>query len=372
MDVIGGMKTAAVNKLIADRLPSAEGRAKLALVDLAGRRQVAAAMPALWQLSESSTEPAVRAAALKALGGTISSDDLPRLIARLTSAKSSDESAAVLQALKDSLPRMPDREACAAKVAAAMPGATPAVQLEVLELLKGLGGTKALEVVAAAAHDSDAKLHEAGFKLLGQWMSVDAAPVLLELAQNSKTDDFKVRALRAYIRLARQFDMPAEQRLEMCHTAMKIANRTDEKRLVLEILLRYPSNEMLAIASEAANDPELKDEAGLVAMGIGRARGDTKELRKVLAQAGHQAVNLEIVRAEYGEGRQKKDVTASMKKYAGKYRVIFLPSQSYNETFGGDPAPGVVKRLKISYKINGQPGEVSLGEDATVVLPLPK
>ena len=92
----------------------------------------------------------------------------------------------------------------------------------------------------------------------------------------------------------------------------------------------------------------------------------------MLAQAGHQAVNLEIVRAEYGEGRQVKDVTASLRKYAGKYRVIFLPSTSYNQAFGGDPAPNQVKRLKVNYRINGQPGEVSLNEDATVVLPMPK
>ena len=60
MDVIEGMKTSAVNQQIAERLPRTEGRAKLGLIDLAGRRQVAAAMPALWQLSESSTEPVVR------------------------------------------------------------------------------------------------------------------------------------------------------------------------------------------------------------------------------------------------------------------------------------------------------------------------
>src|SRR5262249_6033583 len=159
-------------------------------------------------------------------------------------------------------------------------------------------------------HDNNEQIRETGYRLLGQWMSVDAARVLLDLAKNSKTDEYKVRALRAYIRLARQFDMASAQRAGMCREAMKVAQRTDEKRLVLEILLRYPSDEMLAIALEAAKTPELKDEAALVAMGISRGRGgDTKELRKVLAQAGHQTVKLEIVRAEYGEGRQTKDVT---------------------------------------------------------------
>ena len=183
------------------------------------------------------------------------------MIARLGTAKADDESAAILQALKDALPRMPDREACAAKIAAAMPSAAPAIQRQLLEVLKSLGGAKALAVVAAAAHDNDEKTRDASFRLLGQWMSVDAAPPLLDLAQNTKADDYKVRALRAYIRLARQFDMPIDQRVEMCRTAMKIAQRADEKRLVLEILLRYPDEQMLALALEAAKVPELKDEA---------------------------------------------------------------------------------------------------------------
>ena len=92
----------------------------------------------------------------------------------------------------------------------------------------------------------------------------------------------------------------------------------------------------------------------------------------MLAQAGHQTVKLEIVRAEYGEGRQIKDITASLRKYAGNYRVIFLPSANYNAAFGGDPAPNRVKQLKVNYRINGLPGEVTLNENATVVLPMPK
>ena len=60
---------------------------------------------------------------------------------------------------------------------------------------------------------------------------------------------------------------------------------------------------MLALALEAAKVPELKDEAAMVALGIERGRGgDSVELRKALAQAGHKAVKLEILKAEYGEG----------------------------------------------------------------------
>ncbi len=37
----------------------------------------------------------------------------------------------------------------------------------------------------------------------------------------------------------------------------------------------------------------------------------------------------------------------------------------------GDPLPGVVKQLKIQYRINDKPGEASFAENATIMLPTP-
>ena len=44
-----------------------------------------------------------------------------------------------------------------------------------------------------------------GQPLLGEWMTVDAAPVLLDLAKTAPEEKYQIRALRGYIRLARQF-----------------------------------------------------------------------------------------------------------------------------------------------------------------------
>ena len=208
--------------------------------------------------------------------------------------------------------------------------------------------------------------------MLGQWKSVDAAPILLELHNAVNDQRLRVRAIRAYIRIARQFDMPADRRAAMCRTALETAERDADKRLVLEVLLRYPSDEMQAIAQEAAKDPALKDEAQFVVMGMTSKGINRAELGRALARAGHTPVQLEIVKAEYGAGAKTKDVTANLSQYAKKFRIIFLPSASYNESFGGDPAPGVPKQLRITYRINGKEGKVSLNENATIVLPMPK
>lgn len=61
-------------------------------------------------------------------------------------------------------------------------------------------------------------------------MSADAAPVLLDLAKTETSNKYKVRALRGYIRIARQLDMEPKQRMEMCRQAIEVAQRADEKR----------------------------------------------------------------------------------------------------------------------------------------------
>ncbi len=80
----------------------------------------------------------------------------------------------------------------------------------------------------------------------------NAARVLLDLHGAATDGRLKAGAIRAYIRLARQFDMPADRRAAMCRTALETAQRDEDKRLVLEVLLRYPSNEMRAIASRSS------------------------------------------------------------------------------------------------------------------------
>ncbi|MHB1035925.1 MAG: HEAT repeat domain-containing protein [Pirellulales bacterium] len=372
MEVIESLPAKAVDEPLATRLAKAEGKTRLALMELAKRRHCAAAAPALW-LAADDNDPAVRAAALAGLGAVIEAADLPKLIARLATTKDDQEAAALDKALGEACLRAPDREAVAAKIAAGLPDAGGPLKGKLLETLNSVGGTKALETVTAAARSSDPELRDAAFRVLGQWKSADAAPVLLDLHAAVSDERLKIRAVRGYIRIARQFDMPADRRAAMCRKALEIAQQNEDKRLVLEVLLRYPSEETRAIALEASKIPALKDEALLVLVGMASGKGASRaELGKALAQAGHKPVKLEIVKAEYGAGTQVKDVTAVLRQYAKNYRIIFLPGETYNDSFGGDPASGTPKQLKIQYRIDGKDGEVSLNENATVVLPMPK
>ncbi|TWT84430.1 HEAT repeat protein [Planctomycetes bacterium CA13] len=360
-----------VDDQVAGRLSEAQGKMRIVLIDLAGRRRTAAAIPALWKAVDDD-DSSVRTAALASLGATIDTANLPKLIARLGPVKDDKEAAALDNALRDVCLRSVDREAAAAQLATALRTADGDVKGRILDTLNVVGGASSLKAVTAAARSNDTQLRNEGFRVLGQWKSVDAAPILLDLHNSTDDGRLKIRSIRAYIRIARQFDMPAEQRTEMCRTALKTATRDTDKQLVLEVLLRYPSEEMQAIALEASKVPALKDQAMLVVLAMASKDINRADLGKALAQAGQKPVKLEIVEAVYGAGTKTKDVTATLSKYAKNYRIIFLPSTSYNESFGGDPADGIVKQLKIKYRIDGKQGEVSLAENATIVLPVPK
>ncbi|MCC7085535.1 MAG: HEAT repeat domain-containing protein [Pirellulales bacterium] len=358
-----------VDAEIVARLDNSDEKSLKVLIELIGQRRIDATAALIQALDHTNTE--VRSAAIGALGQTASQKDLPLLIARVTDAKHSaaEES---FRALKAACVRMPDRDACAAQLASAMPKAPVATQAKLLEIVAAVGGKKAIEILASAGKSGDELLADTATRMLGQWLNVDAGPVLLDLAKNEPTGKFRTRALRGYIRLARQFATSNGQRAKMCQQALNAATRHEEQKLVLEILALRACAESLQVAIEAAKTPALRDEAEAVATAIAQKLGvKPDDLKDLFTKTTSAPVQLEIIKAEYGAGAVQKDVTVLLQRQAGNVRWIALPSSNYNQSFGGDPVPNVVKQLKVQYRINGKEGRASFAENALVVLPLP-
>jgi HEAT repeat protein len=366
-----------VDKGIVSQLPDAQGRIYPLLIELVGERRIQA-VPELVKALDSADDT-VREAALVSLGTTVPADKLSVLIAQVVTPKNAKDQPIAEKSLKAACIRMGDREKCAAQLADAMQNAPVPTKIALAQIVGAVGGTKALATLGAAAKSSDAELQDASSKLLGSWMTIDAAPVLLDLAKTSPGDKYKVRALRGYIRIARQFTMSEPQRLEMCQNALAAATQPAEQKLVLDVLKRYRNLETLKLAAKLTRDlPKLNNEASQAALTIGRELGDEKhsasadEARHILSHARLHKVKLEIVKAEYGSAAKQKDVTKMLQKQLTGVQLILLPSPSYAASFGGDPVPGTAKKLKIQYKIDGKNGDESFAENSLVILPMPK
>jgi HEAT repeat protein len=266
------------------RLPAAEGKLLPLLLELVGRRQVAAALPELLKALDND-DADVRGAALAAMGQTVTPEKLSVLIAQVVKPKHADDAPAAQKALITACIRMPDREACAAELTTALNDSPTPTKATLLNILGSVGGTKALETVAAAARSDEPDLQDASTRVLGEWMTADAAPVLLDLVKTAPADKYQSRAFRGYLRIVRQF-APEDQRLPMCQSAFAAARNPAEKKLVLEAIRRWPNVEMLKLAVAAAAEPEMKDDATQSALAIAQGMGGQADIGLREGQAG--------------------------------------------------------------------------------------
>ena len=256
-----------VDAAVIGRLNSADGKRRLVLVQLAGRRHIAAATPALLKAA-GDTDAQLRLAALTALGAVVGPDDLPLLISRAVRPNDAPEAAvARAGALRRRHPHARSRGL--RREADRRPGrGAGRVEGPVDRNPRRRGRRKSLEAVAAAAKDPDEAVREAAYRALGEWMSANAAPVLFALAGSPGNDSLQIRALRGYLRIARQFAASDAERLAMYRAALAAARRDDERRLAVEVLLRVRTPESLALAVGHFRDPALAETAGKVAVGI--------------------------------------------------------------------------------------------------------
>ena len=256
-----------INSAIVDLLESDDAQTRKMAIDVAAQRKIASAAPTLLELAKNS-DATTRLAAIKALGSTAQLEDLSAFIALAIAAQDSEDSPLVQSSLKSACVRMPQEE-CAEKLAAAMPNTSTATRVLLLEQLTSVGGTTALETVVAAAKSNDDDMQDAGTRLLGTWLSADAAPTMFDLAKTLPKGKYQIRALRGYVRIARQLNMTPAERIAVCHNTLAIAKRSEDRGLVLEVVRRYPTPEGLDLAASLLSDKDLQQQACSTIVAIG-------------------------------------------------------------------------------------------------------
>ncbi len=258
-EAIATMPAEGVDERITARLVDADPAALPLVVALVGDRRIGTATPKILPLVDHG-DVAVRTAALAALGAVVDLGNIDVLITKAVAPRDDAEAAAAATALKEAAVRMPDRDACAARIAAAVTPAGPRAGV-LVETLADVGGPQALAAVAAAAKSGDQSLADAATRVLGKWMTADAAPVILDLATTDAAGAYRGRAMKGYLRIARQFALPEAERAEMCRKALAASQDPADRKAVIEILVRYPHPTTLAVAKEACAMPDVANEA---------------------------------------------------------------------------------------------------------------
>ena len=136
------------------------------------------------------------------------------------------------------------------------------------EQLRTAGGKKALAWMREFALGSDEALQDAATRTLGQWVSADAGPVLLEVAEGN--GKYAIRALGGHIRLFRQFELLDEDRVAMAAGALRVAKRPRERNAAIEALTRFPCVGSFDLALAQLDKPGSKAVAGKAVLTIAR------------------------------------------------------------------------------------------------------
>lgn len=273
VSAMGSLRGTDVDAALRNRLTQSGGKDTRVLLELVGLRRIDAVPQVLAALENE--DPAVRVAALEALGQTVDLARLPSLIVAAVKPRSADEAAPAMKALRAAAVRMPDRDACAEKLLTESADAPAQTRLAILEIVGQTAGSKALVAVAAAAKDADPQFQDVATRLLGEWPTADAGPVLMDLSKTLPDGKFRTRAFRGYLRVARQLGGAPAEKAALCRQAYDVARSVDDKTFVLEAIASIPAKESVELAVEAGKTPELLEAARAAAQAILTKSGDS-------------------------------------------------------------------------------------------------
>ena len=141
------------NEAIVAKLESPDAANQILALELIGRRRIQSAVPQLLKLA-TSADVTLKCAALRALGETVSLEQVPVLVTAVIAARSDTEKAETQTALTAACVRMPDRDACARMLTDKLASAPDEAKTVLLEQLGAMGGPVALACLADCAKDA--------------------------------------------------------------------------------------------------------------------------------------------------------------------------------------------------------------------------
>ncbi|QDU88919.1 hypothetical protein Pla175_23030 [Pirellulimonas nuda] len=268
-EALAEMDDEGVDRAIVVMLRDGSSDSRAIAAELIGQRRIIEGAHAIIQSARSAKDSATRVAALEAAGRLAVGDTLPPLLELAIGAQSPKERRLARQASLAAASRVSDREAAAAAVADQIDVATGDQIGYLLDVLAVVGGPRALESVVAIAEKQDQSAQNEATRVLGNWPSADAAPALLRVADSD--NHYAVRALRGYLRIARQFAVPESERLAMCRSALRVASRDEERLLAIQVLERIPSVAALELATAELAEDRLGKQASESVLAIAEA-----------------------------------------------------------------------------------------------------
>jgi hypothetical protein len=158
--------------------------------------------------------------------------------------------------------QIPNPDARAAPLLAALDDAEPAAQCVLLPTLARIGGEASLAAVHRAMQSDEPNVRDAGYRALANWPDDTVAAELLEIAKTSDVPVYRIWSLRAFARVvALPGARPPQASFEMLTEAWELATRQEDKELIISRLAAVRVPEALRLLLSFVDRPELRDAA---------------------------------------------------------------------------------------------------------------
>ncbi|MDP6635378.1 MAG: HEAT repeat domain-containing protein [Phycisphaerae bacterium] len=270
------IKGSGVDDAIIKAVASEETKTSIEAIKALRARGCAKAVDALFKAAVSK-DSTVRRTSAEALGTLAGEKDINRLLAILVKPVDPKDRAALEHAAGTVFLSVGDNEKCAGKVLTATHSASGEAKAALVRLLGKVPTPKGLDAVKTLIKSSDKAVNDASVRTLADWSNIEPADAVIALARSTSNKTHRVLLLRGYVRMASMTKDPTD----MCLQAMKLADSTQGKKLVLS---GFGSAGTMGALNEVAkyfNDEKVREEAGLAAAMIGEKLKRSKERLQV-------------------------------------------------------------------------------------------
>jgi len=313
--------------VLARLVPSASGYpppAQKALLQILAERGAPGAGPAVLELT-SSADPGVSEAALVALESTVGPGEIPGLIDRILRAEGPKQVVPLQNALAAACLRIAEPERRADAVLAALKKAKDDKRADLIRPLARIGGTRALQAVAAEVSGKAPAARAAALSVLSSWPDAGALPELFKLAASS---DRKTRylGLQGIARLLGEPSAPAD-RMRLWDKAFTLAGQDDERGLLVTGLGGMRGEASLRKAASFLGQPAVQ------------AKAAAAILRIVMPAAGYPGMR-GFDAALAVRGALPYVESAYDREQAESYAAILLREAGFEAAFNGKDLTG--------------------------------
>lgn len=271
------------------RLPQAAGKMRQVLLQLAGERQMDAALPAI-QSSIADADAGVRSAAVQAVGALGGDKQAADLVQLLQKAQNPKDRADIEKALVAISGRAGAN--CVPCLLPLMQNSDTALRTIGLRVLVIAGGPGALAAVKSALEDKEETVQDEAARRLSAWPTnwpgdTAAAEVLLTLAKSGKKMLHQVLGLRGYLEYVRgDKQLNNSGKVAKVSELLPLIQRPEEKRLAISVIGTIRTAGSLELLTTLASDAAVTEDACSAIVNIsGRnMQGATRDQRQKALQ----------------------------------------------------------------------------------------